>query len=78
MVGVPKGSVLYPLLFSIHRNDSLPSVHETDICNYSDDSTIYARDKDQIVLVHRWRMIQVQSFNGLLMTLCNSIQISVI
>ena len=43
---VPKGSILGPILFNGFINDLLLFIKETDICNFADNTALYACGKE--------------------------------
>ena len=69
--GVPKGAILSPLLFFLYVND-LPAVVTSGEANlFADDTSLFAANKDPVILEHRLQQAINQAsiwFNTLLVS----------
>ena len=50
---MPQGSVIGPFLFNIYLNDLFYIAESTNVCNFADDTTFYACDKDVNSLINK-------------------------
>ena len=69
LFGVPQGSILRPLLFSIFICDMFYFLKEFDIANYADDTTPYRADRSAEFVVNTiYNNLQQFFLNGLTIT----------
>ena len=54
MQGIRQGSVLDPLFFDIYLSSLFYLAESTDLCNFADDTTFFACDKDLKTLIGRF------------------------
>ena len=67
ITGVPQGSVLGPLLFNIYLNDLFWNNEETDVCNFADDTTLYACDMNLDTVLRKLEhdsLLAIEWFNA--------------
>ena len=50
---VPQGFVLGPLLFNIYLNDLFYLAESTEVCNFADDTSLFACNIDLKTLISR-------------------------
>ena len=56
---VPQRSVLGPLLFNIYLDDLFLSVESTEVCNFANDTTFFACEKNLNSLINRLRALSL-------------------
>ena len=67
--GVPRGSILGPLLFNINMIDLFYECEENDIANYADDTTSYFCGTDIPTVILNYRISQQKFLIGLVIIL---------
>ena len=65
IVEVPQGSILGPILFNVFINDMLLFIKETYICNFANDTTLYACGKELDTIFFKLKIETNTAIHGL-------------
>ena len=68
MFGVPRGSILEPLLFNIFLCDLFLIMENTDIASYADDNTPYTTGNSIEEVIQKLENAAKRFFSGLVIT----------
>ena len=68
MFGVPRGSILEPLLFNIFLCDLFLITENTDIASYADDNTPYTTGNSIEEVIQKLENVAKRFFSGLVIT----------